>query len=213
MPDEPEASTSRNARRKSRTRAALVQAAQQLLSEGDDADASIQAIADRADVGFGSFYNHFASKAELFDAAVADAFTRYTAWRDAQLGPAPDPVRRFAMNIRLTGRFSAAQPEIARILTHQIAAHGQAGPGLETALRPDLLAAVAALHTSGATGPSDTDVTVIAATGAVAAVLREVVRRGPAEQARLADALTRDLLRMLGAPWPLIDELLDVPCP
>ncbi|MER5519894.1 helix-turn-helix domain-containing protein, partial [Streptomyces sp. NPDC002763] len=30
-----------------------------------DTSASIQAIAERADVGFGSFYNHFDSKAEL----------------------------------------------------------------------------------------------------------------------------------------------------
>jgi hypothetical protein len=39
------------------------------LAETRDTSVSIQAIAERADVGFGSFYDHFESKTEMFDAS------------------------------------------------------------------------------------------------------------------------------------------------
>ncbi|MEU2778010.1 TetR/AcrR family transcriptional regulator, partial [Streptomyces sp. NPDC007162] len=58
-------------RRRAETRQALIRAARQILAETGDTSASIQAIAERADVGFGSFYNHFESKTELFDASPA----------------------------------------------------------------------------------------------------------------------------------------------
>ncbi|MYS93424.1 MULTISPECIES: helix-turn-helix domain-containing protein, partial [Streptomyces] len=54
-------------RRRAETRRALIHAARQILAETGDTSASIQAIAERADVGFGSFYNHFESKTELFE--------------------------------------------------------------------------------------------------------------------------------------------------
>ncbi len=49
-------------RRKARTRQALIDAAVQLIAEGRGERASIQEITEAADIGFGSFYNHFASK-------------------------------------------------------------------------------------------------------------------------------------------------------
>ena len=70
-------STNRFERRRAETRRALVRAARQILAETGDTSASIQAIAERADVGFGSFYNHFDSKADLFDAAVVDAMEEF----------------------------------------------------------------------------------------------------------------------------------------
>ncbi|MFM9441118.1 TetR/AcrR family transcriptional regulator [Streptomyces acidiscabies] len=48
-------------RRRAATRNALVSAARQILAETSDTGVGIQAIADRADVGFGSFCNHFES--------------------------------------------------------------------------------------------------------------------------------------------------------
>ncbi|MYW21020.1 TetR family transcriptional regulator, partial [Streptomyces sp. SID2955] len=69
----PAAPLNRFERRRAETRQALIRAARQILAETGDTSASIQAIAERADVGFGSFYNHFESKAQLFDEAVRDA--------------------------------------------------------------------------------------------------------------------------------------------
>ena len=56
-------------RRKARTRQALLDAAVRLITEGRGDRASIQEITDEADIGFGSFYNHFESKEQLFQTA------------------------------------------------------------------------------------------------------------------------------------------------
>jgi len=52
---------SRLERRKQRTRAALVKAAQRLIAEGK-VNVPVLEITRAADVGMGSFYNHFDSK-------------------------------------------------------------------------------------------------------------------------------------------------------
>ncbi|GAA2513999.1 TetR/AcrR family transcriptional regulator [Winogradskya humida] len=197
-----------HARRRSRTRAALIQAAQEILAGGGDTGVSIQAIADRAGVGFGSFSNHFASKEALFDAAFQDAFDRYAAWRDAQLPEGVDPVRRFVMNVRLTGRLSTLQPGLSRILTHRLAESATHSPAAAPGLAHDIAAAVRELRPAPSTPGADPEVTVIAAAGAIAAIRRAMAERDPAEQARMADALAADLLRMFGAGESLIAELV-----
>ena len=45
-----------------RTRQALIDAAVRLIAEGRGERASIAEITDEADIGFGSFYNHFDSR-------------------------------------------------------------------------------------------------------------------------------------------------------
>src|SRR5271165_7053754 len=60
---------SRLDRRKARTRQALIDAAVRLIAEGRGDRASIAEITEEADIGFGSFYNHFDSKEQLFQAA------------------------------------------------------------------------------------------------------------------------------------------------
>ena len=56
-------------RRKMRTRAALIRAAQTSIAAGK-LNVPVLEITQAADVGMGSFYNHFDSKEELFQAAV-----------------------------------------------------------------------------------------------------------------------------------------------
>jgi AcrR family transcriptional regulator len=62
--------------RKARTRAALVRAAQTFIAAGEQ-NVPILEITQAADVGMGSFYNHFQTKEELFQAAVEDALDAY----------------------------------------------------------------------------------------------------------------------------------------
>lgn len=76
--DEP---ANRLERRKQRTRAALIQAAQALIAEGK-LNVPVLEITQAADVGMGSFYNHFDSKEALFDAAVADVLDNHGALLD-----------------------------------------------------------------------------------------------------------------------------------
>src|SRR3954471_24173627 len=88
-------------RRRAETRQALVGAARQILAETGDTSASIQTIAERADVGFGSFYNHFESKTELFDAAVVDALEELGQTFDEHLQNIDDPAELVAAGLRL----------------------------------------------------------------------------------------------------------------
>src|SRR6202048_168848 len=72
---------SRLDRRKARTRAARVRAAQSFLAAGNP-NVPILEITQAADVGLGSFYNHFDSKEDLFEAAVADVLDHHGALLD-----------------------------------------------------------------------------------------------------------------------------------
>src|SRR6185312_63783 len=78
LQDEP---VNRLERRKQRTRAALIQAAQALIAEGR-LNVPVLEITQAADVGMGSFYNHFDSKEALFEAAVADVLDNHGALLD-----------------------------------------------------------------------------------------------------------------------------------
>ena len=57
---------SRLDRRKARTRQALIDAAVRLIAEDREDRPSKAEITEEADIGFGSFYNHFDSKEQLF---------------------------------------------------------------------------------------------------------------------------------------------------
>ncbi|GAB7040167.1 MULTISPECIES: TetR/AcrR family transcriptional regulator [Catenuloplanes] len=113
----PEPVPSRLARRKQETRAALIAAAQRIYAERGTTDVSIQQITEAADVGFGSFYNHFTSKADLFDAAVAEAVDAHAARLSTLLADIDDPAAVFTTSLRITGRTVRTHPLTARIMT------------------------------------------------------------------------------------------------
>jgi AcrR family transcriptional regulator len=183
----------RQDRRKERTRAALLEAAQHLLSEGGDAHASIQAITDLADVGFGSFYNHFSSKEELFEAASAAAVDDYLRWLDEQLPEGVDPVTRLIENVRRTGRLALEQPRTAAILARRIALLDDDPRGQR--IRADVRAAMAV----GGAVPENLefDILATAALGAILAVLRRTMTLSAAETADAADVLAQAIPLLL----------------
>lgn len=106
----------RTDRRRARTRAALVRAAQKLIVEGHAATATIQQITDTADVGFGSFYNHFATKEELFEVATAAVLEEWGQMIDAATHEITDPAARFATSFRISARLSWTHPALADVL-------------------------------------------------------------------------------------------------
>ena len=102
-------------RRKQRTRAALVRAAQRLIAEGR-VNVPVLEITQAADVGMGSFYNHFDSKEQLFEAAVADVLDAHGALLDRLTASIEDPAETFAASFRLTGRLFRQRPQESEIL-------------------------------------------------------------------------------------------------
>jgi AcrR family transcriptional regulator len=197
----------RNARRKERTRAALVRAAQQLLASGRAQDASIKTITELADVGFGSFFNYFDTKTELFDAALSEVAQRYEDWLDERLSGAADPVQRLALSIRFTGRLHLSRPDEASLLVGQFTTLYAGKAPLDGRIRADVVAALDVLDPENARGPS----TAIAAMGAIGAVLAAASTLPEEGRAQLADSLVADVLRLLGADDAVISELAHGP--
>jgi AcrR family transcriptional regulator len=197
----------RNARRKERTRAALVSAAQELLAGGQANDATIKTITELADVGFGSFFNYFENKSELFDQALTEVAQRYEDWLDERLGGTTDPLQRLSLSIRYTGRLHLSHPDEANLLIGQFTSLYAGKAPLDGRIRADVAGAMAALSPRAPRGPS----TAIAANGAIAAVLAAASTLPEKDRAQLADSLVADVLRLLGADDAVIDELLSEP--
>ena len=107
---------SRLDRRKARTRQALIDAAVRLIAEGRGDRASIQEITEEADIGFGSFYNHFDSKEQLFATASEEVLERWGQLIDRASAGITDPAELFAVGTRITGRLGWTHPEIAGFL-------------------------------------------------------------------------------------------------
>ncbi|GAA2712238.1 TetR/AcrR family transcriptional regulator [Actinoplanes palleronii] len=103
-------------RRKARTRAALIAAGRELLTGRDPAEVSIQEITDAADVGFGSFYNHFTSKQALFERAFAEVVREHTALLRMSTSGLTDPAEVLAVVVRKTALLPVTHPDLARII-------------------------------------------------------------------------------------------------
>ena len=84
-------SPDRHARRRERTRTQLVDAARKLLARQGIDNTRINEITDEADVGFGSFYNHFESKEAIVEAVLAEAVAAQGEAIDAATASLDDP--------------------------------------------------------------------------------------------------------------------------
>jgi AcrR family transcriptional regulator len=107
---------SRQDRRKARTRQALINAAREFLAQQGTLDMSIQEITEAADVGFGSFYNHFPTKEDLLQTAIADTLEEHGQMLDVLTAHLEDPATVFAASLRVTARLADSHPQIAQIL-------------------------------------------------------------------------------------------------
>ena len=197
----------RNSRRKARTRSALVHAAQQLLATGHAQDASIKVITELADVGFGSFFNHFENKTELFDAALTEVAQRYEEWLDSRLEGVSDPLERLSLSIRHTGRLHLSHPDEANLLVGQFTALYAGKAPLDGRIHADVEGALESLAPHATRSPS----TIIAAMGAIAGVLAAAGTLPEVVRPQLADSLVADVLRLLGADGEVINALVSAP--
>ena len=173
-------------------------AARDLLRTRDPADVSIQEITDAADVGFGSFYNHFSAKQDLFDAAMDEVLEEHGAMLDGLTADIEDAAEVFAVSVRITARFPSTHPELAQILA-------RSGPRYLTApsgLAPRALRDLERAGDEGRFRFDDSAVALACTGGALLAVLHLALeRRMPASAVdQAADGLAVNLLRMFGLP-------------
>jgi AcrR family transcriptional regulator len=204
------AAANRLDRRKARTRAALVGAARELLASRDPAEVSIQEMTDTADVGFGSFYNHFESKADLFDAAMEEVLEEHGALFDALTAEMDDPAEIFASSVRMTVRMAKTHPQIAKIIQRTGMRYLNAPDGLAPRALRDLQRA----RDAGRFVIGDPAVALACTGGAVLGVLA-LTTGNPKPKAidAAAEELAANLLRMFGLPDAEAREIARRPLP
>ncbi|MER6355930.1 TetR/AcrR family transcriptional regulator [Streptomyces sp. NPDC001634] len=196
-------------RRRAETRQALVRAARQILAETGDTSVSIQAIAERADVGFGSFYNHFESKTELFDAAVVDALEEFGQTFDERLSGIDDPAELVAAGFRLSARMADSHPELMQVLRHRGLGYLHSEKGLAPRALRDLERGVA----SGRFVPVEPAVALSALGGTLLSLLELRFARPDLDGDEAAAGLAEMVLRMLGVPSDDAREVARRPLP
>ncbi|WP_174187217.1 TetR/AcrR family transcriptional regulator [Nocardia barduliensis] len=195
-------------RRKARTRAALVSAAQSFIATGK-ANAPILEITQAADVGMGSFYNHFQSREELLQAAVEEALDQHGAVLDRLCADLDDPAHVFAQSFRLTGRMHRRVPTLSKVLLNNGLTLTAARKGLAPRARRDIEAAARA----GRFQTHDAELAMTIVAGA-ALCLGQLLHDHPdRDDASATDQVTEDLLRMFGIPADEAREICSLPLP
>lgn len=183
-------------RRKARTRQALIDAAAGLIAEGRGERASIQEITEAADIGFGSFYNHFDSKDELFRTASEQVLERWGRMIDHACAGIDDAAEVFATSFRISGRLGWTHPDLARFIT---------GAGLELldiprGLAPRALRDIKIGQAAGRFTFPYAEIALSAVAGGLLGLLR--VRQQHPEQIdeTAVDETAEAMLRMFGVP-------------
>src|ERR1700745_2133594 len=207
MPDDFEP-PSRLERRKQRTRAALIGAAQRLIAQGKF-NVPILEITQAADVGMGSFYNHFDSKEQLFEAAVTDVLDAHGAMLDRLTESMDDPAETFAASFRLTGRLFRQRPQESDILL----ANGPLLLSSDRGLAPRALRDIKAAADAGRFKVDDPELALAMAGGALLG-LGKLLRDNPdRDDARAADTVTENVLRLFGLSAEEAHEVCRRPLP
>ncbi len=208
MSETPSPTENRLDRRKARTRAALIRAAQTLIAEGRT-NVPILEITQAADVGMGSFYNHFETKERLYEAAYESVIDAYGQLLDHVTAGIEDPAEVFASSFRLTGRLHRREPELSRVLLNNIPRLLSADGGLAPRARRDIAAAVDA----GRFDLADIDIAVTIAAGALLALGQLLHDQPDRDVEQTTDQMTEDLLRMFGVPRRQAHRICTRPLP
>ena len=195
-------------RRKMRTRLALVRAAQTFIAAGKF-NVPVLEITQAADVGMGSFYNHFDSKEQLFQAAVNEVLDDVGAILDKLTEDDEDPAATFARSFRLVGRLFRQRPNMSRVLLNT-------GVELITAdrgLAPRALRDIDAATRAGRFTVDDPELAVAVAAGALMGLGQLLHDQPERDDAEAADRVTRDVLIMFGLPAGEAAEICRRPVP
>jgi AcrR family transcriptional regulator len=182
----------RQARRRRQTRARLVRAAAALFARQGADNTRINEITDEADVGFGSFYNHFKSKEEIVEAVLTETLAAQGAAVAALTGGLEDPAEVVAVAHRHFVELARTDPDWAWLLIRldvsQKLALGALGPFAEQ----DIAAGIKA----GRFRVANRRIAMLDAGGALLSVMRDVLDgRSPKDAGRLH---AEGVLRLLG---------------
>jgi AcrR family transcriptional regulator len=198
----------RGARRRSETRARLVRAARELMARKGIGATSIQEITDTADVGFGSFYNHFGSKEEIAQAVMQDAVESFGDAADRLAETITDPAEVLAASVRHAVRRAAADEAWGWFLVRSALARGGGlRRGLGKRLGRDIRIGAQARRFR----LDDPPATMLAAGGAILGIIAGRLQGEIGDDAPERAAAV--VLRLLGVPSREADRIANRPLP
>ncbi len=177
-PDKP---PTRQARRREQTRQRLLDAAQALFARQRVDDTTISQITEEADVGFGSFYNHFASKDEIVEAAVREYLREQVRIVMSLVEDVADPAETVAIAYHHFASKATADGELTQLLLSLDASYKIIVEELGPHARNDIRRGLA----SGRFAIADPEVVLIASAGALIFTMRAVSEGKVAPQAAI----------------------------
>ena len=120
-----------------RNRASLLRATQEVLASLGP-DASLETIADHAQISVSTIYKHFENKDALFSMAYIDALQGWESWVTSMMKDLTDPAERLVFPMRLMAQVPHTHPMLAAMVTQNpmalIESVPQADMGLEQSL-------------------------------------------------------------------------------
>jgi AcrR family transcriptional regulator len=185
---------SRVAQKRLAARRRLIDAASGLIAEHGVEGLRLRELADRADVGFGSFYTHFATKEELVEAVVAEHVSSLSEAIIAYAVERDDPAETAVIAHRSFVRLAYEDPQLARLLVHLDGADAL----LELASQPYLAPVLQRGIDRGRFAAIELDIAISFIVGATIGVMRGILDGRLGADADVGSA--RTLLRACGLP-------------
>jgi len=198
----------RSTRQKQKTRARLIKAALSVMAKKGADAATINDITEAADVGFGSFYNHFTSKDDILEAATNDLFETLGAKIDAEIESISDPCLALATAIRAFVTIMIAKKDWARFIIRVTSVPGYKRLGIYARLFRD----IQRIHDSKRLQFPDPQFVVYAVGGAILFMVTALVE-GDAPEAAAPQRIAAMVLRMLGEEEGRIQQIVSCPLP
>lgn len=209
----------RGARRKRETRARLLEAALELMAERGVEGVAINEITEAADVGFGSFYNHFKSKEAIYDALIDSVFEEFGQALDRLSRQIADPAEYISVCIRHAIGRAGREPVWGRFLVRQ----GLSGQILNRGLGPRLLRDIRQGIAAGRFAVADPLMTFVAVGGAVLTAIGTQLQmddatvraqvEADAGLGSLGERTVAVIMRLLGLPPDQADAIARCPLP
>ena len=134
----------RGARRRRETRSRLLEAALRLMAEKGMEGVAINEITEAADVGFGSFYNHFESKEAVYAALLDWVFKDFADAMEEALVAVSDPAEVIAASVRYTMMRALREPIWGQFLVREGFSAQSMDHGLGRRLLRDMKKGIAA---------------------------------------------------------------------
>jgi AcrR family transcriptional regulator len=197
----------RQQRRREETRSKLIAAAKALFARQGVDNTRINEITEEADVGFGSFYNHFESKEAIVQAVLEQTVAAQGAAIAALTSELDDPAEVIAAAHRHFVRLARTDPDWAWLLIRLDASHHVMLSALGPFARSDVKRGIEA----GRLRIADEQTALFATGGALLGVMRAVLDGYATADADVHHA--EGVLRLLGLDHREAAEIARRPLP